>query len=203
MPTTVPRGQPWELSHGWTALVHDGVLELSLQDSIALALENNLDLAIARYNIPIRSGRHPSHQGRRQHARRQHGRGAEHAGRQWRGRLRLRLGAGAGAGGTSGGAGGAGTGASGLVQSTLGSGTTVNSYDPIITGEHRVCSIPQSRIVEPRPSTVCPRCATNSISRQTSGMQQSFSHRHQHRSSPTQRQPADDEQPLQLPESAR
>ena len=34
-------------------LVRDGVLELSLKDAISLALENNLDLAIARYNIPI------------------------------------------------------------------------------------------------------------------------------------------------------
>ncbi|WP_433984150.1 hypothetical protein RBB78_02865 [Tunturiibacter empetritectus] len=35
------------------ALVKDGVLELSLRDAISLALENNLDIAIARYNIPI------------------------------------------------------------------------------------------------------------------------------------------------------
>ena len=38
---------------------------------------------------------------------------------------------GAGAGGTTGGAGGAGAGASGLVQSTLGAGTAVASYDPV------------------------------------------------------------------------
>jgi outer membrane protein TolC len=41
-------------------------------------------------------------------------------------------GAGTGAGGTSSGAGGAGAGSSGLVQSTLGTGTTVSSYDPYI-----------------------------------------------------------------------
>src|SRR6201985_3874745 len=35
------------------ALVKDGVLELSLKDAISLALENNLDIAIARYNLPI------------------------------------------------------------------------------------------------------------------------------------------------------
>ncbi len=40
---------------------------------------------------------------------------------------------GAGAGGTTGGAGGAGAGAAGLVQSTLGIGTNVSSYDPIVT----------------------------------------------------------------------
>ena len=41
---------------------------------------------------------------------------------------------GAGAGGTSGGAGGAGAGAAGIVQSTLGIGAPVQSYDPAITG---------------------------------------------------------------------
>jgi hypothetical protein len=35
------------------ALISDGVLHLSLKDAIELALENNLDLAIARYNLPI------------------------------------------------------------------------------------------------------------------------------------------------------
>src|SRR6185312_7755058 len=34
-------------------LVKDGKLYLSLNDAIDLALENNLDLAIARYNLPI------------------------------------------------------------------------------------------------------------------------------------------------------
>ncbi|GGG88484.1 hypothetical protein GCM10011585_35700 [Edaphobacter dinghuensis] len=113
-------------------LIHNGVLDLSLKDAIELALENNLDLAIARYNIPI----------------------AEadilrtRAGGSFRG---VNTGVvqntpgggvggfgsgsnGAGAGGTSGGAGGAGSGASGLVQSTLGAGTNVSSYDPMLTG---------------------------------------------------------------------
>src|SRR2546430_658947 len=34
-------------------LLQNGKLMLSLNDAIALALENNLDLAIARYNLPI------------------------------------------------------------------------------------------------------------------------------------------------------
>ncbi len=34
-------------------LMRDGKLYLSLKDAIDLALENNLDLAIARYNLPI------------------------------------------------------------------------------------------------------------------------------------------------------
>ncbi|MHB1673948.1 MAG: TolC family protein, partial [Acidobacteriaceae bacterium] len=35
------------------SLMHDGNLYLSLQDAIMLGLENNLDIAIARYNLPI------------------------------------------------------------------------------------------------------------------------------------------------------
>ena len=115
-----------------TQLIRDGKLYLSLKDAIRLALENNLDLAIARYNLPI----------------------AEtdilrtRAGGVFRG---VNAGVvqntpgggvggfgagapGAGAGGTTGGAGGAGAGASGLVQSTLGAGTAVASYDPLIVG---------------------------------------------------------------------
>ena len=34
-------------------LMHDGKLYLSMNDAIALALENNLDIAIARYNLNI------------------------------------------------------------------------------------------------------------------------------------------------------
>ncbi|HEY6376088.1 MAG TPA: TolC family protein, partial [Edaphobacter sp.] len=118
------------------ALVHDGVLELSLKDAIALALENNLDLAIARYNIPIAQADILRTQ----------------AGGSFRG---VNTGVvqntpgggvggfgsgstGAGAGGTSGGAGGAGSGASGLVQSTLGTGTNVPSYDPSLTGSFNI-----------------------------------------------------------------
>src|SRR5215813_6537970 len=32
-------------------LIHDSKLELSLQDAIELALENNLDIVVARYNV--------------------------------------------------------------------------------------------------------------------------------------------------------
>ncbi|MFZ0278767.1 MAG: TolC family protein, partial [Candidatus Sulfotelmatobacter sp.] len=34
-------------------LIRDGKLYLSLKDAIHLALEDNLDIAIARYNLPI------------------------------------------------------------------------------------------------------------------------------------------------------
>ncbi len=117
-----------------STLVHDGVLEISLQDAIALALENNLDLAIARYNIPIaaadilRTKAGGSTRGVNTGVV-QNTPGGGGAGSFGSGAT------GAGAGGTSGGAGGAGTGASGLVQSTLGSGTAVNSYDPVLTAD--------------------------------------------------------------------
>jgi outer membrane protein TolC len=107
-------------------LIRDGKLYLSLRDAIALALENNLDLAIARYNLPIadtdvlrtRAGGffRGVNAGVVQNTQ-----GGTSAG-----------GAGSGAGGTSSGAGGAGAGAGGLVQSTLGVGPPVSSYDPQI-----------------------------------------------------------------------
>lgn len=112
-------------------LVRDGKLYLSLKDAIDLALENNLDLAIARYNLPIANT---------DILRTQAGgffRGVNTGvvqGTPGGGVGGFGTGApGAGAGGTSGGAGGAGAGASGLVQSTLGAGTTVSSYDPFIS----------------------------------------------------------------------
>jgi outer membrane protein TolC len=112
------------------SLIHDGKLYLSLQNAIELALENNLDLAIARYNLPIADADIER----------------TRAGAPFRG---VNTGivqntpsggvggsteGGGGAGGTSGGIGGAGTGASGLVASTLGTGTAVSSFDPDIVG---------------------------------------------------------------------
>jgi outer membrane protein TolC len=113
-------------------LIRDGKLYLSLKDAIDLALENNLDLAIARYNLPIADT---------DILRTQAGgffRGVNTGvvqGTPGGGVGGFGTGApGAGAGGTTSGAGGAGAGASGLVQSTLGAGTVVASYDPAITG---------------------------------------------------------------------
>jgi outer membrane protein TolC len=113
-------------------LIRDGQLQLSLKDAIRLALENNLDLAIARYNLPIAN---------MDILRTKAGavfRGVNAGvvqGTPGGGVGGFGTGApGAGAGGTTSGAGGAGAGASGLVQSTLGTGTAVSSYDPAITG---------------------------------------------------------------------
>ena len=109
------------------SLVRDGKIYLSLRDAIDLALENNLDLVIARYNLPIA----------------QTDVNRTRAGGSVRGVNTGVVsgtpggggggsGAGTGAGGTSSGAGGAGAGAAGIVSSTLGTGTAVSSYDPYI-----------------------------------------------------------------------
>ena len=111
-------------------MVRDGKLYLSLKDAIDLALENNLDLAIARYNLPIADTDLLRTQGGGSF------RGVNTGvvqGTPGGGVGGYGAGApGAGAGGTSSGAGGAGAGASGLVQSTLGTGTAVASYDPTL-----------------------------------------------------------------------
>jgi outer membrane protein TolC len=112
------------------SLVRDGKIYLSLRDAIDLALENNLDMVIARYNLPI---------AQTDIQRTQAGgsvRGVNTgvvSGTPGGGAGGFGVsGGGAGAGGTTGGAGGAGAGASGIVSSTLGTGTLVSSYDPNI-----------------------------------------------------------------------
>jgi outer membrane protein len=112
-------------------LMHDGKLYLSLNDAIALALENNLDIAIARYNLNIadtdilraKAGAVTLgvNSGIVQNT---PGGGVGGLGGQ----------VGSGTGGTTLGAGGAGAGAGGLVGSTLGLGPQITSFDPIITG---------------------------------------------------------------------
>jgi outer membrane protein TolC len=112
------------------ALVRNGKLYLSLRDAIDLALENNLDLVIARYNLPI---------AQMDILRTQAGgqvRGVNTGVVQGTpGGGQGAAGAGGGAGGTTGGAGGAGAGASGIVSSTLGTGTAVSSFDPILSAQ--------------------------------------------------------------------
>ena len=111
-------------------LMQDGKLMLSINDAVALALENNLDMAIARYSLNIadtdllraKSGNPilgvPS--GVVQNT---PGGGVGAFGTS----------VGSGTGGTSVGAGGAGTGTNGLVQSTSGIGSPITSFDPIFT----------------------------------------------------------------------
>ena len=113
------------------SLMHDGKLYLSLNDAVALALENNLDIAIARYNLNIadtdvlraRAGA-PTLGVNTGIIQNTPGGGVGGLGAQ----------IGSGTGGTTLGAGGAGAGAGGLVGSTLGLGPQLNSFDPILTG---------------------------------------------------------------------
>ena len=113
------------------SLIHDGKIFLSIDDAVALTLENNLDIDIARYNLDIAAADY----------------------------LRAKSGAnilgintgivqntpgggvgglggtvGSGTGGTTVAAGGAGTGTNGLVSSTLGIGSPITSFDPALTG---------------------------------------------------------------------
>jgi len=110
-------------------LMHNGKILLSMNDAVALALENNLDLVLARYNLNIADTDI----------------------------LRAKAGAnilgvntgivqntpgggvgglsgtvGSGTGGTSVAAGGVGTGTNGLVSSTLGIGSPITSFDPVV-----------------------------------------------------------------------
>jgi outer membrane protein len=112
------------------SLMHNGKIYLSIDDAVALTLENNLDIDIARYNLNIADTDY----------------------------LRAKSGAsilgvnagivqntpgggvgglggtvGSGAGGTTVAPSGVGTGTNGLVSSTLGIGSPITSFDPIVT----------------------------------------------------------------------
>ena len=127
-----PVGQPTLGNSGrFGSLMREGKIYLSIDDAVALTLENNLDIEIARYNVNIADAD----------------------------LLRAKAGAsilgvntgvvqntpgggvgglggtvGSGTGGTTIAAGGAGTGTNGLVSSTLGIGAPITSFDPAITG---------------------------------------------------------------------
>ncbi len=112
-------------------LMHDGKLYISMNDAVALALENNLDIAIARYNLNIadtdvwRAKAGASTLGVNNGVvQNTPGGGVGGLGAQ----------VGSGQGGTSVAAGGAGAGTGGIVVSTFGSGPQITSFDPILTG---------------------------------------------------------------------
>lgn len=103
-------------------LVRDGKLYVSLHDVIALAIENNLDLAYFRYNFPI---------AQTDVARTKAG-GAANGVNTAIVQSSTQGGFSASSGGGGGGSGfSAGNG--GLVTSTLGAGTAVPSFDPFLT----------------------------------------------------------------------
>lgn len=111
-------------------LIQDGKIMLSLDDAIALTLENNLDIVLARYNLNIADTDILRAKG-----------GANVLGvntgivqnTPGGGVGGLSGNVGSGTGGTSIAAGGVGTGTNGLVSSTLGIGSPITSFDPIVT----------------------------------------------------------------------
>ena len=121
-------------------LFRDGTMYLSINDAVAMALENNLDITLQRYNLSIadtdilrtQSGSFDrgvnssvvqGTPGGALGGTATGGTGSSATAAQ-----------GTGAGGTQIGAGGAGAGAAGIVSSTLGGGPAIDSFDPIVTG---------------------------------------------------------------------
>lgn len=125
-------------------LVKDGKIYLSLSDAIALAIENNYDLAIARYNLDIadtdilraRAGSVLRGVNSGVVANTLGGGGST-------------LVAGGGPGGTTGGSGGAASGSSGLVLSSNGAGPLPEITDPSIAGTIQLerAKLPQTNIL--------------------------------------------------------
>ena len=110
-------------------LVKDGKIYLSLSDAIALAIENNYDIAIARYDLDIadtdilrtKTGAQPL------------GAPSGLVTGTLGGSVSI-LSTGGGPGGTTVGSGGAGSGVSGLTLTTAGAGLAPELRDPTVTG---------------------------------------------------------------------
>jgi outer membrane protein TolC len=137
------------------SLIKDGKLLLSMDDAIALTLENNLDLAIARYNNAIADTDILRAEG-----------GASTLGvnsgivQNTPGGTSTGLSGtvGSGSGGTSPGSAGAATGTNGLVSSTLGIGSTIVGFDPVLSG-----TLQMDRLYTPSSSSLngAPKINTN------------------------------------------
>jgi outer membrane protein len=149
LPTDIPRAS-FENSVRLANLVKDGKIYLSLSDALALAIENNYDIAIARYDLSIadtdilrtRTGAAPL--------------GAPS------GLVTGTLGGststlttGGGPGGTTVGSGGAGSGVNGLTLTTAGAGPNPQVLDPTLTGQIQLQrqESPQTSVFQPRAST--------------------------------------------------
>jgi outer membrane protein TolC len=148
-PTSVGKAS-FQNSVRLTDLVKEGKIYLSLSDALALALENNYDIAIARYDLDIadtdilrtRTGREPL------------GVSTSVVNNTLGGSSSI-LTTGGGPGGTSVGSGGAGSGAAGLVLTTQGAGPTTESLEPTVTGTIQLerAKSPQTGIFSPRSFT--------------------------------------------------
>jgi outer membrane protein TolC len=128
VPTNIPKAS-FTNSVRLTDLVKDGKIYLSLSDAIALAIENNYDIAIARYDLDIadtdilrtKSGALPL--------------GAPSGlVTGTLGGSTSTLSTGGGPGGTTVGAGGAGSGVNGLTLTTAGAGPLPENLDPVVGG---------------------------------------------------------------------
>ncbi len=113
-------------------ILRDGKVYLSINDAVALVLENNLDMGIARYNLNIADTEVLRSKG-----------GANNFFGVNTGIVQNTPGGGVGGlgttvgsgpGGTTPGTGGIGAGTNGLVSSTLGIGPLITSFDPIVSG---------------------------------------------------------------------
>jgi outer membrane protein TolC len=126
-PTTIGKAS-FANSVRLTDLVKDGKIYLSLSDALALTLENNFDIAIARYNLDIadtdilrtRTGASPL------------GVSTGLVTNTLGGSATI-LTTGGGPGGTTVGSGGAGSGGSGLTLTTAGAGPDPESLEPAVT----------------------------------------------------------------------
>jgi outer membrane protein TolC len=132
-------------------MVKDGKIYLSLSDAIALALENNFDIAIARYDLDIadtdilrtRTGASPL--------------GAPSGlVTGTLGGSTTTLTTGGGPGGTSVGSGGAGSGSAGLLLNTQGAGPTPENLAPAVTG-----TVQLERSEQPQTTAFAPRAFNN------------------------------------------
>ncbi len=121
-------------------IIRDGKIYLSINDAVAMALADNLDIGIQRYNLSIadtdilrtssgavalgvNAGLVQGTPGGMTGSTSAGGTGTSST-----------ASTGSGVGGTSIGVGGAGSGAAGLVTSTQGQGPPIDSFDPVITG---------------------------------------------------------------------
>ncbi len=121
-------------------VIRDGKVYLSMDDAVSLALENNLDIAIQRYNLitadtdilrtssgsaalGVNTGLVQGTPGGTPGSTSSGGTGTAGTGSS-----------GGGAGGTSIGVGGAAAGAAGIVASTQGEGALIDNFDPVLTG---------------------------------------------------------------------
>jgi outer membrane protein TolC len=153
MPTTVAKAS-FNNSVRLSDLLKDGKLYLSLSDAIAIALENNYDLAIARYDLDIADTDILRSKA-----------GAALLGvptgliTGTQGSASTTLTSGGGPGGTSGGSGGSAAGASGLSLNTNGAGPAPEQLDPAVTA-----AIQLERAESPQTSAFVPRSFNNTDS---------------------------------------